>query len=824
MDALKHAAEQAQAGRGQMVAVMADPGVGKSRLFYEFKATSQSGWLVLEALSVSHGKASAYLPVLELLSQYFDISRDDDDRKRRERILGKVLGLDRTLEDALPYLYSLHGIADSDDSLKQMDPQTRRRRTLEAIKRIILRESLNQPLMVIFEDLHWIDTETQALLNVLVDAIANARILLLVNYRPEYRHEWGNRTHYTQLRLDPLARESADEMLSALVGDDKELTALKRLIVERTDGTPFFMEEMVQSLFEEGALQRNGTVRLAKPISTIKVPATVQAVLASRIDRLAPAAKELLQTLAVLGHQFTLTLVQRITLKSSDELEHMLAQLQFAEFISEQPAVGEVEYTFKHALTQEVSYNSILAERRKALHERADEAIEMFFTDRVEDYVTDLARHYERSGNLTKAVEYLGRAGRRAVERALYSEVTGFVIRALELVKQLPDDADRARNELELQITLSATLLGAVGSGAPEREKALTRAHELCERLGDSRMIEVVLSLGSLHWARSEPLLALSLCEKALALAEQTNDADALAAAHGGIGVQLMVLGQFAQAREHFERAAQLFSGRWTGGFGQALFFAQSAPSTVALTLLVLGYPITALRRAKDALEAARQRARPYMNAVALAMYVFCHLVLGDIRRVAEQIETLTAMTAEFEMRIPHTIATFCRSWLLVDGGRVNEPVEEMRRVITPLLGAFPLVDWLIVLLGGVYGRSGQADEGLATITEALTRSGKTPWLQAELHRLKGELTLLNDPQNEAEVERCFRQAIDIARCQAAQLFELRATTSLARLLAHQGRRGEARAILAEIYNWFTEGFELPDLEDAKTLLDELFT
>jgi class 3 adenylate cyclase len=238
MDALKHAAEQALIGHGQVVAVMADPGVDKSRLFYEFKATSQSSWMVLEAFSVSHGKASAYLPVLDLLSAYFEISRDDDERKRRERILGKVLGLDRTLEDTLPYLYSLEAIADTGDSLAQMDPQIRRRRTLEAIKRILLRESINQPLMIIFEDLHWIDSETQALLNLLVDAIANARILLLVNYRPEYRHEWGGRTHYTQLRLDPLGRESAEEMLSAMLGNDNDLGPLKRQIIERTHNSP----------------------------------------------------------------------------------------------------------------------------------------------------------------------------------------------------------------------------------------------------------------------------------------------------------------------------------------------------------------------------------------------------------------------------------------------------------------------------------------------------------------------------------------------------------------------------------------------------------
>jgi len=317
-----------------------------------------------------------------------------------------VLRLDRSLEDTLPYLYSLQGIADAGDSLAQMDPQIRRRRTLDAIKRILLRESLNQPLMVIFEDLHWIDSETQALLNLLVDAIANARILLLVNYRPEYRHEWGSRTHYTQLRLDPLGRESAEEMLSAVLGDGEDLIPLKRVIVERTQGTPFFMEEMVQALFEEGMLQRNGTVKLTQPISAIKVPLTVQAVLASRIDRLAPADKELLQTLAVLGREFTLKLVQGVTLKSSDELDVMLAQLQLGEFINEQPAMGDVEYSFKHALTQEVTYKSLLSERRRALHDRTARSLEELYAQQLNEHYGDLAHHYLLSHDSAKAIHY----------------------------------------------------------------------------------------------------------------------------------------------------------------------------------------------------------------------------------------------------------------------------------------------------------------------------------------------------------------------------------------------------------------------------------
>ncbi len=249
METLKHTAGQARSGHGQIVAAMAEPGVGKSRLYFEFKATSQSGWMVLETFSVSHGKASAYLPVLDLLQGYFKIAGEDDQRTRREKVNGRIVTLDAGLEDTRPYLFSLLGIVEGEDPLGQMEGQVKKRRTLEAIKRILLRESINQPLMVIFEDLHWIDEQTQEFLSLLADAIGTAKILLLVNYRPEYSHQWGSKTYYTQLRLDPLGKESAEEMLSALLGDGKDLIPLKRLIIDRTEGTPFFMEEIVQALF-----------------------------------------------------------------------------------------------------------------------------------------------------------------------------------------------------------------------------------------------------------------------------------------------------------------------------------------------------------------------------------------------------------------------------------------------------------------------------------------------------------------------------------------------------------------------------------------------
>ena len=351
MEALLHAADLAHQEHGQIVATVAEPGVGKSRLLLEFKAISQSGRMVLEAFSVSHGKAAAFLPVIDLLWSYFKITSEDDERTRREKVTGRVLALDRSLEDALPYLYGLLGLVDEKNQVAEIEAQTRKRRSLDAIKRILLRESLNQPLVVIFEDLHWIDDETQAFLKLLADSIGTARILLLVNYRPEYRHEWGHKTYYTQLRLDPLGKESADEMLGGLLGDGVELRPLKRLIIEKTEGNPFFMEETVQVLLDEGALVRNGSVKLTKPLRELKIPPTVQAILAARIDLLAPKQKDLLQTLAVIGMEFRLGLVCKVAVNSAQELEPMLSELQLGEFIYEQPAVGDIEYTFKHALT-----------------------------------------------------------------------------------------------------------------------------------------------------------------------------------------------------------------------------------------------------------------------------------------------------------------------------------------------------------------------------------------------------------------------------------------------------------------------------------------
>jgi predicted ATPase len=355
LDQMRQALELAIGGHGQIVAVMAEAGTGKSRLFHEFKATLPAECKLLEAYSVSHGKASPWLPVLELLRDYFDIADIDDAAARREKVRGTMTALDPALQDALPYLFGLLGIIEGPDPLVQMDPQIKRQRTLDAIRRIVLRESLIQPLVVIFEDLHWIDGQTQMLLDLLADSIAEARVLLLVNYRTEYRHEWANKSYYSGIRLEPLVSGQAAAMLAALLGEGPELEPFKRMIAERTGGNPFFVEEIVQALFDEGALVRNGAVRVTRSLSQLRLPPTVQGILASRIDRQPVEHKLLLQTLAVIGRGSSLGLLRQVVARADTQLERMLVDLQTGEFIYEQPAATTAEYVFKHALTQEVA-------------------------------------------------------------------------------------------------------------------------------------------------------------------------------------------------------------------------------------------------------------------------------------------------------------------------------------------------------------------------------------------------------------------------------------------------------------------------------------
>src|SRR5499427_1682798 len=419
LEALQQALARAGVGQGQVVALVGEPGVGKSRLVYEFlHSHHMQGWLRLESGSVSYGKATAYLPVCDLLKAYCHIDDRDDLRTVRAKVTGHILTLDETLQDAVPAVLALFEALPTDSPFLSLDPLQRRRRTLEALKRVLLRESQVQPLLLVFEDLHWIDSETQAVLALLVESLPTARVLLLVNYRPEYQHGWGSKTYYTQLRLDPLPEASADVLLQALLGPGPGLVPLSRLLIARTQGNPFFLEESVRTLVETGVLVgERGAYHLAEPLDTMQVPATVQALLAARIDRLPPEDKRLLQTAAVIGTEVSWPLLQAIADTADEALYHSLAQLQAAEFLYETSLFPEHAYTFKHALTHEVAYGSLLHEQRCVLHARIVEALEVLVGDRRDDQVEKLAQHALRGEMWEKALAYGSQAGDKAQAR-----------------------------------------------------------------------------------------------------------------------------------------------------------------------------------------------------------------------------------------------------------------------------------------------------------------------------------------------------------------------------------------------------------------------
>ncbi len=850
MEALKHAAELARDGRGQIAATVAEAGTGKSRLYFEFKAVSQSGWMVLEAFSVSHGKASAFLPVIDLLYSYFGIDSGDDARKRRERVAGKIVILDRALEDTIPYLFSLLGISEDSDQhrlweqtldrldehlhevqeknpLAQMEPQVRKRRTLEAIKRLILRESLNQPLMVIFEDLHWIDDETQALLDLLADSIGTARLLMLVNYRPEYSHQWHGKTYYTQLRLDPLGKESSYQMLSALLGDGPDLAELRKVIIEKTEGNPFFIEETVQVLFDEGALVRDGAaVRLTKPLGELKIPPTVQAILAARIDRLPTAEKNLLETLAVIGKEFPLSLVRAVAGTPADELARTLDALQLGEFIYEQPAVGDVEYTFKHALTQEVSYNSILGERRKPLHERIGAAIETLYAASLEDHLNELGYHYVRSGNAVKASLYSERAGLQAFGRSAHRDALRHLEAAIDFLQRVPASAQRNEREADLQYAYAATVQVLSGIGADGLDKTFARIMELSERTGNARRsLDGLRGLMLFHFARAEYDDALTLARRLLDTALAMRDPMTISWAHFSVGQTHLFRGELVAARSMLEQAvaAQHEEDRTSLSsidrrvicrlhFGQAL--------------ALLGYPAQALKITRDAVAIARDLSRPFDVAVAMVFVCAAHLIVGDFS------SALTQSNAALELKEKEQLPVFAVANAAIDHGYVlsmqgrADGLAQMQQGIAGhrahrVLFGLPLMIARLAQALQVCGQPAKARSTMAEAIELARATGEGMYL-AEIYRLEGELSLAQDSAAASEAENSFRTAIKVAQQQSAKWCELRATTSLARLLTEQERRIEARTALAEIYNWFTEGFDTPDLKDAKALLEEL--
>ncbi|WP_028222568.1 adenylate/guanylate cyclase domain-containing protein [Paraburkholderia oxyphila] len=835
---LESAWGRARAGHGQIVGVVGEAGVGKSRLFLEFKARAQPGSsaLVLETFSVSHGKAFAYLPLIELLKNYFQITPRDVERTCREKVVGKVLTLDRTLEELLPYVLYLFGIEEQGSALLAMDPQIRRERTFDAITRLLVRESVNQPVQVLFDDLQWLDRETEAFLNALIERVPNAGILLLLNFRPEYRPGWRQNSDYTQLRLDPLGQVESEALLITLLGEDTSLARLKRLILDKTDGNPFFMEEVVQTLVEESVLLGEpGRYRIEVAPDTFQIPTTVKGVLAARVDRLEPAEKALLQTLAVIGTEFTWSLVRQVAGQPEDRLRYLLAKLQASDFIYERPAFPEVEYAFKHSLTQEVAGQALLSEQRGALHERTAQAIEVLYRQQLDSHCSDLAHHYSLSGNIPKAVEYLHSAGSQALERSAHLEAIPHLNTALELLKRLPDTPERANQELALRITLGPALIAAKGYASPEVEASFSRALALSEQGGETRQIfQAKLGLRTFYSLRAEHQTSYKLGESLLSLAERAQDPELIGQANFALATSSFHLGDPVKAKAHLERGLATIDREHHTATSFLLGQDPVVHALVAAArvLWYLGCPDQAARRIQDALKLARKLSHPYSMALVLALAAEVYQCRREAQLVEEFSDAAIALSTEQGFPYWSAWGGILRGWALAEQGSPAEGIDQIHRGIRACIatGAELARPYVLALLAQAYVKAGQVPAALETLTEAQDTANRTGerYCLAELHRLRGELLLQcasdqsSKPSNDEEAQACFLEAISIAGKQGAKSLELRAMSSFARLSRDRGNAEAARQRLSATLYAFQEGLDTADWQEAKALLDAL--
>jgi class 3 adenylate cyclase/tetratricopeptide (TPR) repeat protein len=814
--------ERVAGGQGQVVALVGEPGVGKSRLVWEFSRSHRTqAWQVLESRSVSYGKATSYLPVIDLLKSYCGIEARDDQRRIREKVLGKVLNLERALEPTLPALLALLDVPPDDPGWDALDPPQRRQRTLDACKRLLLRESLEQPLLLVCEDLHWIDAETQALLDSLVDSLPTARILLLVNYRPEYEHAWHRRTYYRELRLDPLPPESAEELLGALLSDEPAMSELKRLLVARTDGNPFFLEESVRTLVEAGALAgERGAYRLAKPFESTQVPATVQAVLAARIDRLAPEDKRLLQSTAVIGKDVPYALLQAIAELPEDALRQGLARLQAAEFLYETSLFPDLEYTFKHALTHEVAYGSLLQERRRMLHSSVVEAIERLHPDRLSEHVERLAHHALRAESWHKAVAYCRQAGRKADARSAPHETVAYIGQALDALGHLGDSPETRKQVIDLLLDLRAPL---VMLGEFEQDLAgLAEAQTLADSVDDrQRLGQVTNALVNTWWYKGDHQRALEYAGRALAIADELGHVELKVQANFHAGQIHHALGNYERAIAFFRQTLALIpEGQRGARYGMV------GPAAVG-ALYFLSWCLAERGEfdGTDALVVEMQRIlESTERTVSHAFYPlttgYLHLLRGDFTEAARALERGLTMcdAAGVSLLLPRFRSglgyAYAQAGRLPEGlSSLERGVEQGRTIRLMMMHAL----WTVWLSEG-YLLAGRQAEARHAAEEALTlaRAHGERANEARALRLLGEIGAQADPPEVEQAEGYYRQALALAEELGMRPLVAHCHLGLGTLCQRVGRAEEAHSeltIARELYRAMAMSFWLTRAE-----------
>jgi predicted ATPase/class 3 adenylate cyclase len=822
--------ERAKDGMGQVVLLSGEAGIGKSRLVQVVKERLASElYSRVECRGSPYYQNSALHPVIQHLQRLLRLQGNEAPQEKLNR-LERLLGQYGFLISAFVPLFasSLSLPLPERYPTLTLTPHQQKQKTLEAVVVWLLKEAEQRPVLLIVEDLHWVDPSTLDLLSLLLDQTPTARILILLTFRPDFTPPWAIRSHMTQITLSRLARRQVEIMVERVTGGKVLPAQVLQQVVAKTDGIPLFVEELTKTVLEAGWLSEQGDhYVLTGSFPTLSIPATLQDSLMARLDRLG-AVKEVAQLCATLGREFSYERLQAVSPLEKGNLDAGLAQLVQTELLFQRGLPPQATYVFKHALIQEAAYHSLLKSKRQQYHQRIAQVLEKKFPETGETQPELLAHHYTEAGLRAEAIVYWQKAGRRAVQRSADREAISHLAKGLELLKTLPETPERIQQEIRLQITLGFSLMTTKGYAAPEVEQAHARAWELCQRVGETpRLFTVLMGLLGFYLVRAQHATARELGERLLTLAQSAHDPMRVIEAHYTLETTLLFLGELALAREHFERGIALYESqqyRPAGRVGQDPMVA--CLSQAGLLLWMLGYPDQALRRSEEAVTLARELSHTFNLAFALSSRTMLHLYRREGQATRTQAEAAISLCTE--QGFAHYLAwgTIMRGWALAALGRMVEGIALMRQGLaaSQAVGAELLLPYWLALLAESYGKVGQVGEGLAVLAEALATAHKNGerLYEAELHRLKGELLLALSPENHAEAEACFHQALDVARRQQAKSLELRAAMSVSRLLRKQGQRDESRQILTETYGWFTEGFATADLMEAKVLLDQV--
>jgi class 3 adenylate cyclase/tetratricopeptide (TPR) repeat protein len=814
-------------GDGQVVLVAGEPGVGKSRVIRALRERlGDEPYTPLSHYCSTYHTNSALYPVIGLLERAAGFARDDPPHVKLSKLEALLAAGTESLAEALPLVAALLGIPTQERYADlSYSPQRQKERTLEVLFEQLEGLAARQPVLAVYEDVHWIDPTTLEMLDLFVARIQALRVLVLVTFRPEFVPPWSGYAHVTHLPLNRLGRRQGAALVSRLTAGKALPAEVEDQILAKTDGVPLFVEELTKVVLGSGLLREVGDhYELTGPLPPVAIPTTLHDSLMARLDRLAPV-KEVAQIGAIIGREFSHELLDAVTPLDTAELNGALSELVGAELIFRHGTATEVTYSFKHAMVQEAAYQSLLKSKRLELHGRIASVLQERFPDVAQQRPEELARHLTEAGLIESAVDQWHKAGQQAADRSANLEAIAQLKKALELLKALPESRARDEKEAAVQITLGVPLIALKGYGGSEVQEVYARALELCRKTGTTGdLFPVLRGQWNWHLLRSDMTTTSRLATQLADLAQKQRDADALVAAHRAVGSTLLFVGNFAEAKQRLEHGLVHYDRRrhrsYTTAYGED-------PGVVcrlyaAWCMDFLGYREEALRQMDHALALARELAHPFSLAFALSVSQYLRVQRREPAAAAELADAARLLCSQHGFAQWTAQAIFQRGWASFALGEEEEGLAEMRRGLAAwqAMGALLTPFWF-AHLAEAYVALGERDAAESLISDALeeiARNGSR-YFEAEIHRVRGEL---HWPSDHDVAAACFDQALQIARDQDSKLLELRAVTSLARLWVEQGERQKAHDLLAPVYGWFTEGFDTADLKDAKALLNEL--